>query len=210
MIWNAFLGSKDRNIIIYKSSVITFSYWKLDLQCCFLMLKISTKTYHPLLKLKKKKKNTRKCLSSSRNHLLHKIDMNLGRKVKSLTYTHPVNTHKTSQNFFYSLTSVPWLFPRCSHMSPDTCLSIALWQVNGCGRLDYDLKLGIPWEENTTFKYNVLLYDWFSLKKKNLSKHDMSDSVSFHQHITIRFDGERIHFNYLFLIWLQTWHMALH
>lgn len=166
MIWNAFLGSKDRNIIIYKSSVITFSYWKLDLQCCFLMLKISTKTYHPLLKLKKKKKNTRKCLSSSRNHLLHKIDMNLGRKVKSLTYTHPVNTHKTSQNFFYSLTSVPWLFPRCSHMSPDTCLSIALWQVNGCGRLDYDLKLGIPREENTTFKYNVLLYDWFSLKKK--------------------------------------------
>lgn len=47
-------------------------------------------------------------------------------------------------------------------------------------------------------------------KKKALSKHDMSDSAPFHQHFPICFDGERIYFNYLFLIWLQTWHTALH
>lgn len=53
--WHAFLGGKDTNLSIYKSSVVTSSYWNFGSQHCFLMLKMSTKTYHPLLQLKKVK-----------------------------------------------------------------------------------------------------------------------------------------------------------
>ena len=77
-----------------------------------------------------------KCLPSSRNNLLHKMQW-IWEKCET-AYIHMSHQHTWNLSTFLLLFDIcaKWLFLRSSHMSPNMCLPVSLWQVNRCGRLD--------------------------------------------------------------------------
>lgn len=131
-----------------------------------------------------KKKNTGKCSHWRIICCIVKVNLNLGRNMKlpkhtTHTYTHhTLNTHKTSQQFSYSLmsvcqTNVPQLLPYVPKYVPSLFHDGRL--IDMAGSINYDLKLSTVLnssflchrKKNTTFNYNTSnnMTDFFSWKK---------------------------------------------